>query len=747
MSSSSFERVAENVARRYDEGRRLLTFDELLDAFAENPYPLARNAAQYLSDAVTSFGTREVETIGGTATRYRVFDGQADDPAGLVGHEAAQAQIVNAISAAARQGRMNRMIVLHGPNGSGKSSLIELLLWGLEVYSHSDAGAAYSLRWMFPRTPAEGSTLGFGGGARPDDGESYALLEADDVAARIVCELRCNPLFVVPDSERPALLEAALGQSPEHRSASFRHFLGGNLCPRCKNVYEALLAAYRGDWRRLVQHVQVERVYISRRYRIGAVVTQPQGTADAQLRIVSTDAAAAGLPPHLRSIPLFEVLGDLADANRGLLEFSDFLKRNLELSKYLLQTTEKGFVTVGNRLFDVDIAFAATVNERHLDAFKQMPEFPSFQARMTFVRIPYLRNMRQEVQIYRAVCKELARSRHVAPHIADFCAIFAVLTRVQAPRKEAYETEVRTIVSDLTPLEKAWLYADGRTPDRLSADEARELRRLVPVLRDEFENNLCYEGRVGASVREIRSILSSAAVRNLECLTPSALVDEAREAIADPSRYRFLQVEAEGPYHDAEALLGDATRQLANWILSDVEDALELVHENEYDRRFDRYFVNLVAIVKGGPVRDPNTGELGPPDPTLLESVEKLLPVQEAVADYRADLVTRIGAYAVDHPDEQPPDFRKLFPDLLRLLRQSFFDERREVVTRAQRHLLLHGSPTFDDLPDADRVLADRAMANLTAESRPEGRRYCGRCAKNAVHFALVHLEDQRGDL
>ena len=105
-----------------------------------------------------------------------------------------------------------------------------------------------------------------------------------------VCELRCNPLFVVPDSERPALLESALEGCPERRSESYRHFLDGNLCPRCKQVYEALLSAYHGDWRRLVRHVQVERVFVSRRFRAGAVVTQPQGTADAQLRMMSGEA-------------------------------------------------------------------------------------------------------------------------------------------------------------------------------------------------------------------------------------------------------------------------------------------------------------------------------------------------------------------------------------------------------------------------------------------------------------------------
>src|SRR5262249_55761670 len=141
----------------------------------------------------------------------------------------------------------------------------------------------------------------------------------------------------------------------------------------------------------VVKHVQIERVFVSRRFRVGAVMTQPQGTIDASLTPLTANAGLSGLPPFLASTPLHEVQGDLPDANRSIMEFSDFLKRNLELSKYLLQTTERGFVTVGNQLLELDIVFTGTINERHLEAFRQIPEFASFQDRMHFVRVPYSR--------------------------------------------------------------------------------------------------------------------------------------------------------------------------------------------------------------------------------------------------------------------------------------------------------------------------------------------------------------------
>lgn len=742
MEPTPLERIGRRVAERFAADLRLLTFPQLLERFHEDPYLLARASVQYLRDAIRHFGTEEVPGIGGPVRRWRIFDapwgaGGAAAHGAVSGQERSQRALVEIVEAAAREGSLDRMVVLHGPNGSGKSSLLELLQMGLEEYSHAPEGSLYALRWIFPKAPAESAGLGFTGSRRDDDRESYALLSPDEIAGRVACELRDNPLWVVPDSERGKLLEEALARNPERRRESFRRFLGGNLCPKCKTIYEGLLAAYHGDWRRVVRHVQAERVFVSRRFRVGAVVTQPQGTVDAGLQPLTGAGLGAGLPPFLHAAPLHEIVGDLADANRGMLEFSDFLKRNLELSKYLLQTTERGFVTVGNLLVDLDVVFTATVNERHLEAFREAAEFASFQGRMLFVRVPYLRELPKEERIYGRVCNEIARGRHVAPHVPRTLAFFAVLTRLERPRRERYEGPARSVVHELTPREKLWLYAEGRTPDRLDGDEARELRRVLPDLRDEHDHDARYEGRTGASVRDLRTALLQASVRrDRGCLTPSAVVEALGELIKERTTYRFLQVEPDGEYHDAEALLRATVEELGGWIVQDVQDAMEMVSEKEYDRRFDAYFQHLIAHVRGEGVRDAATGRVTEPDVALLEAAEKLFPSRGNVAAFRSGLVSRIGAYAVDHPSERPLDFRRIFPDLFRLLRRASFDERREVVTRVQRHLLLAGTPEFASLPESDRRTAERALENLAGRAG-----YCRECARDAVDFALRHID------
>jgi predicted Ser/Thr protein kinase len=357
---------------------------------------------------------------------------------------------------------------------------------------------------------------------------------------------------------------------------------------------------------------------------------------------------------------------------------------------------------------------------------------------MHFVRVPYLREIGKEQRVYGKVCKELARGGHVAPHVPRTLAFFGVLTRLERPRREDFEGRVRSLAHDLTPREKAWLYAEERIPERLDADDARELRRAIPMLRDEHDLEARYEGRVGASVRDVRAaLLKASSRREGGCLTPSLVIEALEELIKQKETYKFLQVEPDGDYHDAEALLKATIEELGDWIVRDVQEAMELVAHAEYDKRFDAYFQHLTAHVRGEGLRDPATGRTAPVDTALLEAVEKLLPVHGSVDVFRSSLVSRIGAWAVDHPRERPIDFRKVFPDLYRSMTRAFFAERREAVTKVQRHVLLHGTPDFTALPDVDRRRAETTLQGLQARHG-----YCAACARDAVDFALRRLSD-----
>jgi hypothetical protein len=75
-----------------------------------------------------------------------------------------------------------------------------------------------------------------------------------------------------------------------------------------------LATAYRGDWLKVVRHVQVERYFVSRRYRTGAATIEPQQAVDAESHPMEVDRGLA-LPPMLQGLPLRDLSGELVEAN------------------------------------------------------------------------------------------------------------------------------------------------------------------------------------------------------------------------------------------------------------------------------------------------------------------------------------------------------------------------------------------------------------------------------------------------
>ena len=185
----------------------------------------------------------------------------------------------------------------------------------------------------------------------------------------------------------------------------------GDLSHRNRQIFEALLSSYHGDIAKVLRHIQVERFFVSRRYRQAVATVEPQMAVDARSRQLTMDRSLSSLPPALQSLTLYEVQGELVDGNRGILDFADLLKRPLEAFKYLLGTVEQGRVTLDTAVLEVDTVFIASSNEGYLAAFKELPEFQSFKGRMELVRAPYLLDYRLEAEDLRGAHPGVHRGR------------------------------------------------------------------------------------------------------------------------------------------------------------------------------------------------------------------------------------------------------------------------------------------------------------------------------------------------
>ena len=80
----------------------------------------------------------------------------------LIGQGQVQGEIYRAVSNFVREGRPNRLVLLHGPNGSAKSTIAACIMAALEDYSTLDVGALYRFHCRSsPRREAIRGSLGF----------------------------------------------------------------------------------------------------------------------------------------------------------------------------------------------------------------------------------------------------------------------------------------------------------------------------------------------------------------------------------------------------------------------------------------------------------------------------------------------------------------------------------------------------------------------------------------------------------
>src|SRR5690606_21365490 len=183
---------------------------------------------------------------------------------------------------------------------------------------------------------------------------------------RLVGEVRDHPLFLLPKGPRLKLLQAVM---PDQELPRF--ITHGSLCQKNQQIFSALLSSYSGSLREVLRHVRVERYFLSRRYRVGAVTLGPELSVDASERQVTADRNWGALPASLQGLSLYDASGELVDAGGGILELSDLLKRPIDAFKYLQITAETGQVSLGSQMLDVNCVMLASGNELHLAAFRE----------------------------------------------------------------------------------------------------------------------------------------------------------------------------------------------------------------------------------------------------------------------------------------------------------------------------------------------------------------------------------------
>lgn len=679
----------EEVNNQEEHFEEIFSFDEYMKIFEDNPKRELRTTGHYLKDMFDFFGK---DDLG----HFKLFKREHPDSPQVAGQFEVQEKIYKQLINFTEEGFNNKFILLIGPNGSSKSSLIKKVMKNLEDYSRVDNGSLFTFSWIFPIDQYTKGSLGLSSKQIEKHLHSYAHLEDNEISAIMNSELKDHPILLIPLKTRQKLIEKFITNPDQLESIKQSYLYNGDLSKRNRLIFDALLKNYKGSYEQVLKHIRVERFYIDKRYSVGAATIEPQLHVDAKLSQITMDKRLASLPPSLQSMNLFSLNGEIVFANRGILEFSDILKRPLDTFKYLLMTMETKTVNLGGILSELDIFFIGSSNEVHFNAFKQHPDFNSFKGRFSFIRVPYLLNYKEEMIIYAEQIKNLKDKAIFEPRSLEALCMWSTLTRMRHPQVKNYkDKKLGEIIPKLTPLEKALFISNKQLPEYLSQEEQQILKIGYHEVISEFDNESMYEGKFGISPREIKEIIYEIAGES-RSITFIEILDYLRDLSEQKNDYDFLGISSQGDYHNPKKFLYLIEQHYLNLFDNDVRDSLGLVDNRSYEDYIKKYVQHVNAIYKKEKIKNNVTGKFEEPDKFFIKEFESNIHLKENPDSYRSHILSKLGAYSLDNPGKSIT-YTEVLEGVTKQLKESFRNEQKKIIDRIGTNLVYYVQEMQDE--------------------------------------------------
>jgi serine protein kinase len=557
-----------NISERLEDLRRERealhwegSFRDYFELVSQNPR-LAQLSHARVNDMIHAAGIEKLnEGTRDEVARYKFFAQE------LYGIEEPLARIVEYFKSAAQRLEVRkRILLLMGPVGGGKSTIVTMLKRGLEDYTRTEAGALYAIK---------------------------------------DCPMHEEPLHLIPHELR-AEIEKHYGI-----------YIEGDLCPQCRYALEHTYGGRHED-------VRVQRVLFSEKERVGIGTFSPSDPKSQDITELtgSIDLSTIGEVGVESDPRAYRFDGELNIANRGVMEFIEMLKCDEKFLYSLLTLSQEQNIKTGRfAMIYADEVILSHSNENEYVSFAGNRKSEALQDRIILVRVPYNLRVSQEERIYGKLLNqsEVLRNVHIAPNTLRVAAMFAVMTRLEEPKR-----------ANVDIVKKMKLY-DGEDVEGYKSKDVRELKE-----------DTAREGMDGISPRYIINRLSGALVRDgVTCINPidalRAIKDgfEQHTGINPEQRERYLN------------LISASRKEYDELAKIEVQRAFVYSFEEMARTICNNYLDNVEAYCNKERIKDPITEEEMEPDEALMRSIEEQIGVSDnAKNTFRQEILIRISSFS-----------------------------------------------------------------------------------------------------
>jgi serine protein kinase len=608
------------------------TFREYFELVTANPRLSSLSHAR-ICDMILAAGMEKIaEGTRDEVTRYKFFSDE------LFGIEESIARIVEYFKSAAQRLEVRkRILLLMGPVGGGKSTIVTMLKRGLEEWTRAEAGAVYGIK---------------------------------------DCPMHEEPLHLIPHELRPEI------------EKHYGLYIEGELCPQCRYNLEHTYGGRHED-------MLVKRIVFSEKDRIGIGTFAPSDPKSQDITELtgSIDLSTIGEIGVESDPRAYRFDGELNIANRGMMEFIEILKVDEKFLYSLLTLSQEQNIKTGRfALIYADEVIMSHTNENEYNAFVGNRKSEALQDRIIMIKVPYNLKVTQEERIYDKLLKQsqALRNIHIAPNTLKVAAMFAVMTRLEDPKKASVDI-----------VKKMKLY-DGEDVEGFKSKDVRELKE-----------DTVREGMDGISPRYIINRLSNALVRdNITCINPidalRAIKDgfDQHTGITPDERERYLN------------LIAAARREYDSIAKTEVQRAFVYSFEEMARNMCNAYLDNVEAYCNKEKMKDPITEEEIEPDERLMRSIEEQIGISEnAKNTFRQEILIRISSYSRKGKQFEYNSHERL----KEAIEKKIFADLKDVVKIT----------TSTKTPDADQL----RRINEVVDRLVKDHGYCPVCANELLSY------------
>ncbi|MCC7443108.1 MAG: serine protein kinase, partial [Bdellovibrionales bacterium] len=398
--------------------------------------------------------------------------------------------------------------------------------------------------------------------------------------------------------------------------------------------------------------------------------------------------------------------GEFNVANRGVIEFIEVLKLDVAFLYDLLGASQEHRIKPKKfAQTDIDEVIIGHTNEPEFKKLQNNEFMEALRDRTVKIDIPYITKLKQEMKIYtKDFNPEKVRGIHMAPHTLEVAAMWAILTRLEAPKK-----------ANLTLMQKLRLY-DGKTLSGFTEDNVKELRKEASR-----------EGLDGISPRYVQDKISNALANEttvtLGCLNPFMVLNQLESGLKNHALIANEELRRE--YREQ---LATVKQEYEDMVKNDVQRAIS-ADEDAITKLCANYIDNVKAYTQREKVKNRYTGTYEEPDERLMRAIEEKIEIPESRKDdFRREIMNYIGALAIEGKQFDYKTNERLH----KALELKLFEDQKDTIKLTTLVSNVVDKTTQEKID----VVKTRLMKNYA---------YCDVCATDALNFvASIYA---RGDV